>query len=35
MPECFGLSAAFKGKGAPTRGGKKAARCERLLASIA
>lgn len=36
MPECFGLSAAFKGGGevlrVGTKAGKKAARCERLLA---
>ena len=32
MPETFGLSVAFKGKGAGIKGGKKAARCERLLA---
>jgi hypothetical protein len=33
MPECFGLSVAFKGppKGVPVGGGKMAARCERLL----
>lgn len=32
MPSCFGLSAAFKGGGMPVKGGKKAARCEQLLA---
>jgi len=31
MPECFGLSVAFKGKGVAVKGGKKAARAERLL----
>lgn len=33
MPECFGLSVAFKGppKGVPIGGGKMAARCEKLL----
>lgn len=33
MPECFGLSVAFKGPrdGVPTGGGKMAARCEKLL----
>jgi uncharacterized protein YjiS (DUF1127 family) len=32
MPGCFGLSVAFKGKGVPIKGGKKAARCEKLMA---
>jgi hypothetical protein len=33
MPDCFGLSVAFKGppKGVPVGGGKMAARCEKLL----
>lgn len=31
MPECFGLSVAFKGKGVAVKGGKKAARAEKLL----
>lgn len=33
MPDCFGLSVAFKGppKGVPIGGGKMAARCEKLL----
>ncbi len=32
MPECFGMSIAFKGKGEAVKGGRKAARCEKLLA---
>ncbi len=32
MPGCFGLSAAFKGEGSKVAGGKKAARCSKLLA---
>lgn len=31
MPECFGLSVAFKGKGVAVASGKKAARAEKLL----
>lgn len=31
MPDCFGLSVAFKGKGVDIAGGKKAARAEKLL----
>ena len=31
MPDCFGLSVAFKGKGVDQPGGKKAARAEKLL----
>lgn len=31
MPENFGLSVAFKGKGTPGKGGKQFARCEKLI----
>ena len=31
MPDCFGLSVAFKGKGVAVAGGKQAARAEKLL----
>jgi uncharacterized protein YjiS (DUF1127 family) len=33
MPGCLGLSVAFKGKGVATQGGKKRAKCERLIAA--
>jgi len=32
MPECFGMSVAFKGAGEKIKGGKMAARCTKLLA---
>ena len=32
MPECFGMSVAFRGAGEKIKGGKMAARCKKLLA---
>jgi len=33
MPGCLGLSVAFKGKGVATQGGRKRAKCDRLIAA--